>query len=457
MNFIEPIYQQLLLNKDINLIKWPNGNYSTGQTLLDSIIKYQEILPKSNECVFLAKPFDEQTLGMILASITNGNPIIIYPKGYSIKNIIKYLKVHQVKYAFADNFILKLLLKWNSISILTNIKKHLSTIDIVSVNDNLPALISFSSGSTGIHKPIYRSHKLLFEQVHAIHETFNAWLNCTDFPLFANILLYNLSFGKKTIIPSIVKFDLNNLNPDAIISQLLTNKIETITGNEFYFESICNTLIQQQKTIEYIKGIGIGGSPISNILVDKMKNCFPNASIQIIYGTTEAEPISIKTIEYKYYPSEMGYNVGIVHPLIDIKINPIFNSNINDQNIDFGEINVKGNHVAKQQENEYLQTGDYGYIWNNELFLTARAGNIENINGIQHLQIEHCLHENFNHKIPVVIRNKCLYLYSEKNIAIEKIEQLLFAIFKYKFTIKLTIKKIPTDSRHLSKVLYHKI
>lgn len=457
MNFIEPIYQQLLLNKDINLIKWPNGNYSTGQSLLDLIKQYQEILPESKEYILLAKAFDEDTLGVILAGIGNGNPIIIYPKSNSIKSNISFLKSLNVKHAFVNNFILKIILKWNSISALESKNRALSNIEIQDVKSDFPALISFSSGSTGINKSIARSHQLLTEQVKAIHSTFNNWSNSTDFPLFANILLYNLSIGKKTIIPSISKFDLNYLNPDDIISQLIKEDIDTITGNEFYFESICNKLLLQHKTVNTVKGIGIGGSPISNELIIKLKECFPNAIIQIIYGTTEAEPISIKIVEDIVTSNELGYNVGSIHPLIELKINKTHSAFINNNEVNVGEILVKGNHVAIHQQNEYLHTCDFGYTWNNELYLTARSGNTENINGIQHLQIEHTLFKYYKHKIAVIIRDGFLNIYTEKKISKDEIEQHLFVIFKIKFPIKLIVKQIPKDPRHLSKVLYHKI
>lgn len=457
MNFFQPIYQQLLLSADKEIINWPNGSNCTGQDLLKKVAELQASLPDTNSTILLAQPFDFETLAILLTCIANGNPVLIYSKQIGLRNSISYFNQYNIKHAFVKNILLNYYLRWKGIKSI-KIKSNTSTeINIKNVDDNKTAIISFSSGSSGHNKSIERTHTLLSEQVNAIQQSFKNWESKTDYPLFANILLYNLSVGKKTIIPDIKNFDLHNLDPNKIINQFVKKNIETITGNEYYFNKICEALLIKRKSIKKIKGIGIGGSPISNLLIEKIKKCFPKATIQIIYGSTEAEPISIKTIEEEICPVYYGYNVGAVHPLIELKINKLFNTNIHGNDIEIGEILVKGKHVAIQNNRDYLHTGDYGYILNNELYLTARVGNTEHINGIQHLQLEHCISYNLKKSVAIKIKNGAIYLYSEHKISNKDIEKIFFINFNSKFHIIIKHTKIPKDPRHMSKTLYHKI
>lgn len=447
-----------MLNFSKELVIWPNGKISTGETLLDFISRYQSVLPAPKEYVLLASPFDEESLSFLLACIANGNPVIIYPKGLATQKVFRILTSKKVKHALVQNFFLKCLLKWNKIKSIALSKKDHQPIKIIDVEESTPALLSFSSGSTGINKSIERSHLLLSHQVNAIHLAFNAWADAVDFPLFANILLYNLCYGKKTIVPDIKNFDLQNLSPDKIAHQLQKNKIGTLTGNEYYFTSLCSYLISNKIKIKNIQAIGIGGSPISNRLISDLTYCFPNAVVQIIYGTTEAEPISIKQNTQIPEPACSGYNVGKIHPGIELVIQELYHTTVLDTKIVVGEVLVKGLHVGGDKDEQgFLHTGDYGYLLNEELHLSARSGNTNHLNGVQHLQIEHCIQANLGIRTAVVVKENSLLVYSEKKIDPRDIEKVLFITFNYKFPLKVILKKIPKDPRHLSKILYYEL
>lgn len=457
MNFFHSIHKQLQLSADKEIISWPNGKNLTGSDLLKRISEIQSSLPSQNTYVLLAQAFDFDALAIILACIANGNPVLFYPKNIPLASAISIIKEKNIKHAFVKNFLLKIFLKWNSIKAIGIKKSNTRNININNVDVTNPAIISFSSGSSGVVKCIERSHYLLNEQVKAIDLSFKNWHNKTDFPLFANILLYNLSVGKKTLIPHIKNFDLANLKPSLLIEQLINSKIESMTGNEYYFENICTVMLSKKIKSKSIKGIGIGGSPISNRLVEKMKICFPNASIQIIYGSTEAEPISIKVCEDTLSPVYYGYNVGYIHPSINIQINTLYETEINNKKVRIGEILVEGTHVAKKGDTSLLNTGDFGYILNNELYLTARQGNTENIHGIQHLQLEHCIKNHLDISVAIIIKDNTVNIYTEDKISINEIEKIFFIIFNIKLPIKMHYTTIPKDKRQLSKVLYHKI
>ncbi len=456
-NFFNLIHQSLIKKANEEVIFWPDGTSSKANELLNDISSIQLSLPEDQSSVLLARPFDKQTLTILLACIANGNPVLIFPKHIPFIECLQYFKDNKIKHAFVNSLFLKLILRFQQICNISIKQKTLhNTITIKNVSKESAALISLSSGSTGKNKSIVRSHEILEEQVKAIDLSFNKWKNQNDFPLFANILLYNLSVGKKTYIPNIPKFDLQNLSTSAIIEQIQSLTIETLTGNAYYFNKICDYLLEQKIKIKTINGIAIGGSPISNLLLEKLEHCFPKAEILIVYGSTEAEPISIRKNTSIKSPAYYGYAVGEIHDGIEFKINALYDTEVDNEKITVGEILVKGKHVCSN-DNDFLHTGDYGYILKNELYLTAREGNIENIKGIQHLAFEHCIEYNLKLQVAIVIKDGIMNVFTEKKIKLQDLEKLFFITFSIKPKINIINTKIPRDKRQLSKILYYKL
>lgn len=457
MNFFELIYPQLLRYADEVLIRWPNNSQSTGKSLLDLIAKFQTQLPNNNESILIAQAFNEDALAIILACIANGNPVLVYPKNFNSQQLKNCFRENDIKYAFAKKFLVRVYLRFFSIKLLAKQLNKIANIQIKQVDGEFIALKSFSSGSTGLFKQINRSHTLLSEQVKAIDSSFHTLHQKIDFPLFANILLYNLSVGKKTVIPDIKNFDLQQLDVKKITTQLKQENIASLTGNQYYFETLCHYLYSKNIKLKNIEYIGIGGSPISNRLIDKLKKCFPKSNIQIIYGSTEAEPISIKVCKEEVSPAYYGFNVGKVHPFIELKINAEVELSIDDYKVPSGQILVRGKHVATKQDGGFLSTGDYGFMLNDELFLSAREGNTQVLHDTQHLQLEHCLEHNLGIQVSIIINKNTLHIYSERNLNAKEIEKILFVNYGKIFPIKLIKKRLPKDPRHLSKILYYRL
>lgn len=459
MNFAKQIIKNLSSSTNNKIIIWPDNSFSTSTILISKINAYTPLLPTKNESILIAESLNEDTIALIISCIANGNPILFYPKHISFFKLIEFLKERKMKYFYSSNLLLKIILKTYNLTPLRlkliNDNSDASDILIKEVEDQHIAFYSFSSGSSGEVKCIGRSHQLLINQVSAINKCFGKYDAYTDLSIFPNVILYNLYKNRLSVIPDIPNFNLKKLAVEKIIYQIESHNVESMTGNKYFFNEIYKSI--SGRKIKNIKAIGIGGSPIDNHLLENLINIFPNAEINVIYGSTEAEPICIKNIKpTEIKPASMGYCVGEVHE--DIQINFIDTANVKwlDQELYIGEICIKGNHV-KSSDAVFLATGDWGYLHKNELYLTARKGNIEFYNGYQHLCIEHVLNLNFKSEFAVIIKKDILLVYTESKISSQDIEMVLFINFNYKFNIKTIYKKIIKDSRQLSKILYHKL
>src|SRR5699024_472466 len=98
-----------------------------------------------------------------------------------------------------------------------------------------------------------------------------------------------------------------------LVEQIKTQQTDTITGNLYYFRKLYQYLQQQNMVLPQVKAIGIGGSPITEKLAHDLKAFFPQATVYIIYGSSEAEPIAVREVGVEREEPNKGYAVGAVH------------------------------------------------------------------------------------------------------------------------------------------------
>ena len=328
------------------------------------------------------------------------------------------------------------------------------------VNPDQAALISHSSGSTGKPKAIYRSHRVLVAQHEVLNRAFPLLDNQKDFPLFPNILLHNLCNGTLSILPEIQRFKLQNLDAGLILNQLIAHQVTTLTGNVFYFRRILEHAKQHHIELKNVRALGIGGSPVSEDLVFKLKSVFVNADIYIIYGSSEAEPMAIRKVDLEKQDAANGYCVGEIVSTISIKIEPIGNLLFkNGASIPVGEIEVKGPHVAVSKHEDWLKTGDYGYVYDQKLFLTGRKGNETIYGGVQHYQVEHVLQQIEGIELAAALYSSTGFeIFIKGSVSKSLIRNVLKKNFLGDVFKKINfVEEIATDNRHLSKILYNKL
>jgi acyl-CoA synthetase (AMP-forming)/AMP-acid ligase II len=299
---------------------------------------------------------------------------------------------------------------------------------------------------------------VLRAQHEAIKAVFPPWAGQRDFPLFPNILLHNMAAGVISILPDVPWCATQQLEPARVLDQLERERVETMTGNVFYFDALLNYLRQHPRQLPEVVAIGIGGSPVPEPLVQELKQFFPSAAIHIIYGSSEAEPIAVRQVGAQTGNPLAGYCVGSVHPALEVQICPLGQlSNGQETGPMVGEIQVRGPHVATAQPGQWLATGDYGYLADGQLFLTGRQGNECLHGGVQHYQLEHLLYH-----LPGVERVAArsdaagfTIFIQGPTVSRQDVEELLTKTFHG--TLSCTIhfrSSLPVDSRHHSKILY---
>ena len=163
---------------------------------------------------------------------------------------------------------------------------------ILPCDAETPALITFTSGSTGLPKAAVRSHGFLLEQHRvlelAIHLTPGA-IDLTTLPVF---VLANLASGVTSLIP-----DADLRRPGAIEAAPVLRQIErfsptTVAASPAFVERICDSCETSCRTLTGFRYVFTGGAPVFPDHLERFAVTFPGAEVVAVYGSTEAEPIA---------------------------------------------------------------------------------------------------------------------------------------------------------------------
>ena len=438
-NFAERLFAELRHQPAREVLRWPAPRPGaapasvSGAALLARVLAWQQALEARGPVpvgapVLLAHPGSPELVAALLAVLGLGAVPVLPPAGASARTIYQLLKAENIRLAVvAPGTRRKLGWLGQLLGCRCVAAAEMAVYTAAPNADQIPpatpvlrpvgleqpALISHSSGSaSGRPAAVRRSHRVLQAQHEALRQQFPPWAGQRDFPLFPNVILHNLAVGALSLVPDLPGGRLAQLDPARIVAQLAAERVETLTGNVFYFTKLIGYLDQHPAVFPAVRALGIGGSPVPESLLAAVQRHFPRATCHVIYGASEAEPIAVRAVAGPAPDPRLGYGVGQPHAGLQISLRqpqpvwqpakPTFWAAQNAAQTaasdavpryQAGEILVRGPHVATPNSAEtWLATGDFGYFdAAGQLWLTGRRGAAQPVRGVGHYQLEHHL------------------------------------------------------------------
>ncbi|MDR1688701.1 MAG: AMP-binding protein [Clostridiales bacterium] len=324
--------------------------------------------------------------------------------------------------------------------------------EAAELEESYPAIYTFTSGTTGIPKIAVRTHGFLINQYNVLKRHMDFDENHIDLGILPVFTLANLASNMTTLLPE------RKLNPKKLARQMIKEGVTRMICSP----ALAGNLLKHGG-LRSIKKAYFGGGPVYPSLLYKIRN---EADLYIVYGSTEAEPISgirwadISFIDREKIADGAGLLVGNIAPEIECKIGKNSEILVSGETVLKGYLNGIGDGENKIREGNKIwhRTGDAGYIdKSGRLWLLGRVSNaITDENGTLYPFCAECiLDSRFG------IRGAVLSLGGKRTAVIEKgaaqSDEILEALKTQGVTEVLTVKKLPMDKRHGAKIEYGRL
>jgi acyl-CoA synthetase (AMP-forming)/AMP-acid ligase II len=359
------------------------------------------------------------------------------------------------------------------------------------VDGDGPALITFTSGSTGIPKAAVRTHHFLLAQQRALAASLGLTLGTSDLTTLPIFVLANLASGVASVLPNADMAKPGSCDPVPIIEQIERHRIASTAASPAFIERLADQCIRASRPLASLKKVFLGGGPVFPQVLEHAQRAFPNAAITAVYGSTEAEPMaelsfdSISAEDFAAMRNGRGLLVGTPVASLHLQVirdqwgTPIGRINASEfAEITVptghpGEIVVSGQHVLSgylhgEGEGEtkfevdalrWHRTGDLGYFDScGRLWLLGRAGTIiQDRRGTVYPLTVECAAQHD----PRIARAALVELRDERVLVLQPSNGHKLDIESYKRQLAwarldrlVTLAHIPVDHRHNAKIDY---
>jgi acyl-CoA synthetase (AMP-forming)/AMP-acid ligase II len=260
-----------------------------------------------------------------------------------------------------------------------------------------PAIMTFTSGSTGEPKAAVRTHGFLLAQHQALVESLELAEGEIDLCTLPIFLLANLGSGVTSVIPDADLLAPGTIDPGPVVAQIRATRPVRTVASPALLARLVEHARHDRGALAGFRRIYTGGAPVFPRMLDGIAVAAPDAAVVAVYGSTEAEPIAeidrrdITDDDRRAMAGGAGLIAGRPTPSIRLRIIPdrwgtpvgpwtaaeLDRESLGPRQI--GEIVVAGEHVLPGyldgQGNEETKIGVDGAVWHR----TGDAGYLDEL------------------------------------------------------------------------------
>lgn len=264
-----------------------------------------------------------------------------------------------------------------------------------------PALLTFTTGTTGAPKMMARSHRFLLAQHHALKGHMALGPDDVDLPTLPVFLLHSLAGGATCVIPDADLRRPEAVDPARVVAQIRREGVTSASGSPAFFAPLARWLRSRGETIDGVRQLFLGGARVPARLLWELARVFPQAALRVVYGSTEAEPIAVLDARAELDTlmdaerAGRGALVGRPVPEISLRVRDdevqVAGAHVNPGYVDVPEADAA--HKLREVDpatgavRVWHRTGDAGFLDDQDrLWLVGRVG--DQVAGRWPLQVE---------------------------------------------------------------------
>lgn len=261
----------------------------------------------------------------------------------------------------------------------------------VSKNPDELAAILFTSGSTGVPKGVFYSHRMFNAQLSVLRDDYGIQFGERDLATFPLFSLFGPALGMASIIPDMDASKPITANPKHVIAAVEKYQCSNLFANPALMEIIGNYGLQNKMKLSSLQRVISAGAPaIPEIIKNFVELLDEGVEVQNSYGATESLPISkigsTELLEDTAEATALGAGICVGKPVsaVNLGIITITEEVIEQWSDDLllpdgeiGEIVVKGPNVSPEYyrrpkatqaakipdgDGFYHRMGDVGYL-----------------------------------------------------------------------------------------------
>jgi len=197
---------------------------------------------------------------------------------------------------------------------------------ITPVDDMAPALVTFTSGTTGTPKAAVRSHHFLLAQHRAVAASLNLTAETVDLTTLPIFVLANLASGVCSVLPDCDMRAPASCDAAPVIKQIEKHNISSLAASPAFIERLVEVCIRTSRPLTSLRKVFLGGAPVFPGVLQRAQEAFPEAALTTIYGSTEAEPMagigfnSISEDDFAGMRNGRGLLVGLPSPFLELRV-----------------------------------------------------------------------------------------------------------------------------------------
>lgn len=233
---------------------------------------------------------------------------------------------------------------------------------IASRNPGEPAVIIFTTGSTGPAKGVPYSHEMLLAQAGIVTSFIGAkegqGVDLATFPIFA---LFDIIHGGTAVLPDMDFTKPAHVDPVKILGAIQDNHVTHMFASPALLNRVGRYAQGKDIRLPSMKTVLSGGAPVSSQIMERFLPLLPpDGEIFAAYGATECLPISslgsreILSETARMSAQGLGTCVGKPFPGLEVRVIRITDDPIRSWSDDLsvppgeiGELILRGPHVSR--------------------------------------------------------------------------------------------------------------